>query len=502
MYGGFYYGQTYYGQGSITTAGGPPPAPVYTYSNTVGPVTSGVAIVINATSAVSSAIRARRKIAPAQIGATSSLSVALSKKAGTFSPQTVLSATSTVSATLAKANLPNQQGQINAISTVQSVAITFRSGLGAYGANRYGMGLYGSGETAGQYGAGNYGAGLYGGLAGAYGSGAYGSGLYGSGLGGYGSGTYGAGLYGTGGTWVPITAGQISATSTMSASLQRAPAVPPSQISATSSVSLTGLTRRVKIIGFISASSTVAALATAARRLQQGQIFATSIVSGKTVRAPKILPATIFATAAVSSKVSATRKIVVSPINATSTVSGIVFRIGKLFPSQISAISTFSATLTALPALHIAGQIFATSTVSGRILRIANVSGLINSTSTISAGIAASRRISTQQINATSTVAGQTFKGFVVLPSDVSAFSSVGITTLVFERQLLGAVVLAQSSVSALRLAFQFRGVIFATSTLSAHVIGHVDFLPPYRTGIIARPTGGSIRKSNVGVSV
>lgn len=447
-----------------------------TSSNILGPF--GVTDLINANSTVSASMRARRRVAANQISATCSLS-----------------------AVVTDANLSSIQGQINAVATVQS-GVTFRIGLGAYGANLYGKGLYGSGEAAGQYGAGLYGAGLYGGLAGAYGAGTYGSGLYGIGAGAYGAGTYGAGPYGTGGTAYSITTGQITATSSMSASLQRAPAIPSSQISATSSVSLTSLTRRTKIIGSIAAPSTVAASITAIRRLQQGQIFATSIVSANIVRSPKILPSTITATSSVSSRITASRKIVASPISATSTISAIVFRIGKLFPSQINATSTASATLTVLPALHIAGQVFATSTVSGRILRTANLFGLISATSTVSAGMRVARRIAPLQINATSTVTGQTFKGFVVLPSGISALSSVAIVRLALKRNLLGAIVIAQTSVSSLRFAFQFRGAIFATSTLSAHVIGHIDLLPPYRTGIIARPTGGSIRKSNVGVSV
>lgn len=44
MFGGFYFGEMYFGEGALLIGGGGPPPPplVYVFSNVVGPVTSGV----------------------------------------------------------------------------------------------------------------------------------------------------------------------------------------------------------------------------------------------------------------------------------------------------------------------------------------------------------------------------------------------------------------------------------------------------------------------------
>lgn len=122
-----------------------------------------------------------------------------------------------------------------------------------------------------------------------------------------------------------------------------------------------------------------------------------------------------------------------------------------------------------------AGQIAATSTVSGRVSALKAVKpATVNATSTVSGSVAAKKTLTVAQISATSVVGGAIGPRRAILPTQISATSTMS-GALTRLRPILPATVSAASTVSGTFTVSRggFVALINATSTISGSVARH-----------------------------
>lgn len=194
---------------------------------------------------------------------------------------------------------------------------------------------------------------------------------------------------------VTTAAGGITAQSSLSGNIRALRKVVPAQISATSTISGNVVAKRaIRPTTNILATSTLSG----------------TVTKGGGVKA--ITPTTnILATSTVTGNVAAQKKITGAAINATSTVSGdIIVKIAIAPTTNILATSTVSANVRTLHKIVPTTNILATSTVSGSIVaRRGIIPTQISATSTVSGSVQL-KRILPAQISATSTFSGTVTK--------------------------------------------------------------------------------------------
>lgn len=269
-----------------------------------------------------------------------------------------------------------------------------------------------------------------------------------------------------------ITPGAISATSTVSGAIIKAPKVlvlaaisatstltgrvavrhkiAPAQISAASVVAGSFKATRPVIPASIAATSTVVGRISGPKRFT-GAIAATSIVSVTLRAIRRITPTSILATSIVSAGLRVVRRIVTGAISATSTVVGAVGRIKQIAPTSIAANSTLASSINV-----------------GRAIRATT----INAVSTVASTITATRRIAPSSILATSTFSGQVLKLRPVTTAVISATSSVTGAIRVIRRLTTAAVTASSSVAGAVVAKRRVSGAIAATSTVVGNVAG------------------------------
>lgn len=283
-----------------------------------------------------------------------------------------------------------------------------------------------------------------------------------------------------------ITPAAINATSTVSGSLVRAKLLAPAVISATASVS-GGVRVTHRIGGAISATSVVSGSFIAARPVVPAAISATSTVTGR-VGAPRRLTGAISATSIVSGLVGAIRRIagvisatavvsgavrathrIAGAISATSVVSGVVQRLKPITPANIAATSAVTGGVVKLA--RIVGVINAISTVSGRVTALRRVAGAITATSVVSGTVSRLRPIVPGAISATSTVSGVVGRVRQLVPAGISATSIVS-GSLRVTRRISGAIAATSTVSGSIRIGGKISGaIISATSTVSGSVV-------------------------------
>jgi hypothetical protein len=166
------------------------------------------------------------------------------------------------------------------------------------------------------------------------------------------------------------------------------------------------------------------------------------------------------------------RKIAPAQINATSTVAGNASTTRKIVTAQISAISTVTGSVSTHPVKIIGGaNVSAMSIVSGLVRTLHRIAGQINATSIVSGSLikGVGRPIAPSPINATSTVSGSIGRARAIVSVNINATTTV--TGRVTTRHTVSAQITATSTVSGvIRKLVAISGQISATSTVSGRV--------------------------------
>ena len=230
-------------------------------------------------------------------------------------------------------------------------------------------------------------------------------------------------------------------------------------------------------------------------------ISATSIVSGVVTKSSTlklIAPTTVVvATSTVSGRVVAIRRIApTTVVAATSVVSGAIGRIKPVVPTLISATSTVNGSVRATHLIKPTTVVAATSIVSGSVKLLRPiVPAAVAATSTISGNVKPLRRIGPATVTATSTVNGTVVAIHRVVPAAVAATSTVSGKTQAIH-VLVGNVAAASTVQGLLKVTRAVRlALVTATSTVSGAVITIHKITPATVVAAISTVAGVLIKQ-------